>query len=51
MVVLGRAVKHIAETLEDMTIAASQMGLTVSVSKTKYMIKKGKGEMNQKKLK
>jgi hypothetical protein len=50
VVVLGRAVKHIAETLDDVTTVASQMGLTINVSKTKYMINR-KREMNQKKLK
>jgi hypothetical protein len=38
VVVLEDAVKHTAETLEDMTAVASQMGLTINVSKTKYMI-------------
>jgi hypothetical protein len=33
VVVLGCAVKHSAETLEDMTTVASQMGLTVNISK------------------
>jgi hypothetical protein len=44
VVVLGHAVKHIAETLEDMTAVASQMGLTTNVSKIKFMIsRKEKG--------
>jgi hypothetical protein len=39
-------VKHIAEILEDMTTVASQMGLTINVSKTKYMIN-GKKKGNE----
>jgi phage tail sheath gpL-like len=42
VVALGLAVKHIAETLEDMMTAASQIGLTINVSKTKYMINRKK---------
>jgi hypothetical protein len=50
VVVLGCAVKHIAKTLEDMTTVASQISLTINVSKMKNMINR-KREMNQKKLK
>jgi hypothetical protein len=42
VIVLGCVVKHIAETLDDMTAVASQMGLTINVSKTKYMINRKK---------
>jgi hypothetical protein len=42
MVVLGHAVKHTVETLADTTTVASQMGLTINVSKTKYMINRKK---------
>jgi hypothetical protein len=42
VVVLGLAVKHTAEALEDMTTVASQVGLTINVSKTKYMINRKK---------
>jgi hypothetical protein len=42
VVVFGCAVTHTAETLEDMTTAASQMGLTTNVSKTKHMINRKK---------
>jgi hypothetical protein len=45
-VILGRAVKRIVETLEDMTTVASQMGLITDVSKTKYMIN-GKKKENE----
>jgi hypothetical protein len=38
VVVLGHVVEHTAETLEDMTTVASQMGLTINVSKTKYTV-------------
>jgi hypothetical protein len=34
--------RNIAETLQDMTTVASQMGLTINVSKTKYMINRKK---------
>jgi len=36
-VVLGHIVKHDAATAEDMTTTAVQIGLTINVSKTKYM--------------
>jgi hypothetical protein len=56
LVVLGRAGKHFAETLQDMTTVASQRGLTINVSKIKCMInrkEKGNGpeeiEMNGRK--
>jgi hypothetical protein len=42
MVVTGRAVEHIAETLEDVTTIVSQMGLTINVSKTNYIINRKK---------
>jgi len=42
MVVLGHTVKHVAETAEDMTAAATQTGLTINVSKTKYMFNRKK---------
>jgi len=42
MVVLGHTVKHDAETAEDMTTAAMQIGLTINVSKTKYMFNRKK---------
>jgi hypothetical protein len=42
VVVLRSAVKHLAETLQDMTIIASNMGLIINVSKTKYMINRKK---------
>jgi hypothetical protein len=51
MAVLGRAVKYIAEALEDMTTVASQMGLTIKVSKAKCMFNRKRRELNQKKLK
>jgi hypothetical protein len=35
-VVVGCAVKHTAETTADLTTVASQTGLTINVSKTKY---------------
>jgi hypothetical protein len=38
VVVLGGAVKYIADTAEDMTAVASDTGLTINVSKTKRMI-------------
>ena len=37
VVVLGHAVKHSAETTEDMTTVASQIGLTINASKTKHV--------------
>jgi len=37
-VVLGLAVKYVAETIEDMTNLASEIGSTIYVSKVKYMI-------------
>jgi len=44
-------VKHDAETAEDMTTAAVQIGLTINVSKTKYICLIGRKEgLNQKKL-
>ena len=46
MVVLGSAVQHVAETAEDITTAASQIGLTINVSKTKYMINTLNAELN-----
>jgi hypothetical protein len=42
VVVLGRAVNHDAETVEDMTTVASQIGLTINVSKTKCLINRKK---------
>jgi hypothetical protein len=42
VVVLGHALKHIAETTEDMTTVASQIGLTIKASKIKYMINRNK---------
>jgi electron transfer flavoprotein alpha subunit len=38
VVVLGRAVKYVTETIEDMTNVASEIGSTICVSRTKYMI-------------
>jgi hypothetical protein len=37
-VVLGRAVKYVTETIEDMTNVASESGSTIYVSKAEYMI-------------
>ena len=42
IVVLGHTVKHVAETAEDMTTTATQFGLTINVSKTKYMFNRKK---------
>jgi hypothetical protein len=42
MVVLGHAVKHIAETVENMTNAASQIRFTINLSKTRYGINRKK---------
>jgi len=41
-VVLGHIVKHDAETAEEMTTAAVRIGLTINVSKTKYMFNRKK---------
>jgi hypothetical protein len=38
VVVLGKAGKLIAGTVEDMTTVTSQIGLTMDISKTKYFI-------------
>lgn len=38
MVVLESTVQHVAETAEDITTAASQISLTINVSKIRYMI-------------
>jgi hypothetical protein len=38
MVVLGRSVRYIKETLEDMAVVATQIGLSMNNAKTKYMI-------------
>ena len=37
VVVLGHTVKHVAETIEEVTTVATHIGLTINVSKTKYM--------------
>jgi hypothetical protein len=44
--VLRHAVKYVAGTAEDMTTVALQIGLSINVSKTKYMVssKKKKNE-------
>jgi hypothetical protein len=42
MLVLGRAVKDTGEAIEDVTAVALQIGLTISVSKIKYMIHRKK---------
>jgi len=39
---LGHTVKHVAETAEDMTTVATHIGLTINVSKTKYMFNRKK---------
>jgi hypothetical protein len=35
-------VKHVAQTAEDMTAVATHIGLTINVSKTKYMFNRKK---------
>jgi hypothetical protein len=42
VVVLGHAVKHIAETAEDMTTVATQIGLNTNASKIKCAITRKK---------
>jgi hypothetical protein len=42
VVVLGHRVKRVAETAEDFTTAATQIGLTINVSKTKCMFNRKK---------
>lgn len=42
MVVLGHVVKHTADTAEDMTTVASQIGLNTNVSKNKCTINRSK---------
>lgn len=42
MVVLGHTVKNVAATAEDMTTAATWIGLAINVSKTKYMFNRKK---------
>jgi hypothetical protein len=37
-VVLGRSVRYIKETLEDMAVVATQIGLSMNNTKTKYMV-------------
>jgi 3-oxoacyl-[acyl-carrier-protein] synthase III len=37
-IVLGLAVKYVAETIKDMTNVASEIGSIIYVSKAKYMI-------------
>lgn len=36
--ILGRAVKYVTETIEDMTNVASEIGSTIYVSKATYII-------------
>jgi hypothetical protein len=36
--VLGRSVRNITETLEDMAVLATQIGLSMNNAKTKYMV-------------
>jgi len=42
VVVLGHVVKHTADTAEDMTTVASQIGLNTNVSKNKSTINRNK---------
>ena len=42
VVVLGLVVKHVAEIVEDVITVASQIDLTINVSKSKYMINRKK---------
>jgi hypothetical protein len=51
VVVLGHVVKHTADTAEDMTTVASQIGLNINVSKSKSILIEIKMLMNQKELK
>jgi hypothetical protein len=37
-VILGRAVRYVTETAGDMATVATQLGLTINTSKTKYII-------------
>jgi hypothetical protein len=38
VVILGRSVGYISETLEDMAVVATQIGLSVNNAKTKCMV-------------
>jgi hypothetical protein len=46
-VVLGRMVKYVTKTVEDMTNVASEIGSTMYVSKAKYMINRKETGNNQ----
>jgi hypothetical protein len=37
VVILGRAVRYVTDTVGDMTTVATQLGLTINTTKTKYM--------------
>jgi hypothetical protein len=51
VVILGRAVKHIAGTLEGMISVASQMGVPVNVSRTNYMLNRKKKRNEREEIK